>query len=74
VTIPTKSAFLAAYEKELDDSGGHDDDAESYMKAMIKTLNGEQCSTGCALCIKHAWHAIGMTGKPTIEALRRLEP
>jgi hypothetical protein len=77
VTTPTKSAFLAAYEKELREFY---DGSPGLWAQILAAASDSINSTGMAVwfptsqCTERAWHAIGMTGEPTIEALRRLEP
>jgi hypothetical protein len=79
VTTPTQSAFLAAYAKEMIEAylGGTDASfRDELMAEYHKTLSIDKIATWLpgSNCAERAWHAIGMTGWPTIEALRRLEP
>jgi hypothetical protein len=71
VTAPTKSAFLAAYRNELRRTM-----CTKILSNARKSINNgtDAWSPYGAPCAERAWHAIGMSGEPTIEALRRLEP
>jgi hypothetical protein len=69
MTTPTKSAFLAAYEKEFSGSRL----TAFHKKWMTETIGATEYPY-CRHCVIRAWRSLGMTGEPTIEALRRLEP
>jgi hypothetical protein len=76
VTTPTKSDFLAAYEKELHQTFGAMVDSDIIATFAYYAAEGvagrRPWFPSASAFSKRAWHAIGMTGEPTIEALRRL--
>jgi hypothetical protein len=72
MSAPTKSAFLAAYEKEVRAAHMYSDSKFSKnIKEAAKFISEKDV---CYLCALNAWEAIGMTGEPTLAKLRRLKP
>lgn len=73
-TIPQRRAYMAAYKHELRARFAWAEDQEKllrFLHAVRDTLKGRanvwQPSGDAAVA---AWHAIGMTGRPTLKQMR----